>query len=485
MKHNTQMMGSNDDDDDDEDVIIEDEQIVYPSNGTEEEPKNLNGQNNYESSIFGDFMSTFKQLQIFDEENKNGQNNFTFDQVNPFDFKFNLMEHVENTLCNEESGSNTATAPEKLRFKQKYNKIDPNIIVDFFQHENTMVALKLLFDWLRGNTAIIVNCFTTNPEFIDKIFDLLNVMNIDIFTRKVYFERFYIETENVRENLRSLFDIRQTIPLMEDVLLKEFSVFDVCQRHMDWTLPLKLKITENEETILRIFLFIDFGFSLCKMKKFDYNFCSRTRNFIKVISTKQRSVKRIRKRGRRNRRRIRNRSRNRHSSGTEMSVLSRNGEQAGRSSTDEIHHVEDEKKTNLKKGYLKNRQQNNLVASSTANSEKSTPNSAGDKHQLMGKLWLKHEIEVLEAKMSKNILTPYLVVDSKVLSNHLEIVKKLVKAKKFVVLIPSAGKKKQHKKQRIIVKIQKQLLNIKIHNNTKTLKKQRFTKNFTVFCSPC
>lgn len=431
------------DDDEDEDVVIEDEKIIYPTiNGSE--PQNMNDHNRYENSIFGDFMSSFKQLQMFNEENTNGQS-LAFDQANipnPFDLKFNLIDNVENTLCNEESSSNMATAPEKLRFKQKYNKVDPNIIIEFFQHDSTMVAVKLLFDWLHGNNGIIVNCFTTNPEFIDKIFDLLNIMNIDIFTRKVFFERFFIDTENVRENLRALFDIRQTVPLKEDILLKEFSVFDVCQRHMDWTLPLKMKITENEETILRIFLFIDFGFSLCKMKKFDYNFCSRTRNFIKVESVKLRSSKRIRKRGRRNRRRVRNRSRNRRSERTGMSVLSRDGEPAGRSSTDDIHHTEDEKKPNLKKGYLKNRQQNNQVASSNGSNEKSTPTSAADKHQLMGKLWLKHEIEVLEAKTSKNstILTPYLVVDAKVLSNYLEIVKKLVKARKFVVLIPSAGK---------------------------------------------
>lgn len=428
-----------DSNDDDEDVIIEDEQIVYPSNGTEEKPKSLNEPNNYESSIFGDFMSTFKQLQIYDEENKNGQNNFNFDQANPFDFKFDLIENVENTLCNDESGSQTASAPEKLRFKQKYNKLDPNIIIEFCQHENTMVALKLLFDWLRGNNAIIVNCFTTNPEFIDKIFDLLNLVNIDIFTRKVFFERFYIDTDNVRESLRSMFDIRQTIPLKEDVLLKEFSVFDVCQRNIDWTLPLKLKITENEETILRIFLFIDFGFSLCKMKKFDYNFCSRTRNFIKVATTNQRSIKRVRKRGKRNRRRVRNRSRNRQ---PELSVLSRNDEQAGQSSNDDYHQIDDVKKNNVKKGYLKNRHQNiQVAASATTNGDKTTPTSSADKHQLMGKLWLKHEIEVLEAKMSKNAnLSPYLVIDARVLSHHLDIIKKLVKAKKFVVLIPSAGK---------------------------------------------
>lgn len=410
----------------------------------------MNGQNPYENSIFGDFMSSFKQLQLFDGQNENGQNTFAFDQTenntNPFDFKFSLIDNLETTLTNEvteeqQSTNSGAAAPEKLRFKQKYTKIDPNIIVEFFLRENTMVALKLLFDWLRGNNGIIVNCFTTNPEFIDKIFDLLNVMNIDIFTRKVYFERFYIDTENVRENLRSLFDQRQTIPLKEDVLLKEFSVFDVCQRHMDWTLPLKLKITENEETILRIFLFIDFGFSLCKMKKFDYNFCSRTRNFIKVAS-KQRSSKRTRKRGRRNRRRVRNQSRNRRSKRTEMSVLTRDDEHAGRSSAEDSRKGDnDERKPNLKKGYLRNRQQNHQVATSNGCREKTSPTSSAEKHQLMGKLWLKHEIEVLEAKMSKNnvILTPYLVVDARVLSHHLDIVKKLVKAKKFVVLIPSAG----------------------------------------------
>lgn len=439
---------TNQTDDDDEDVVIEDEQIIYPNNG-----QPLNNQNHYDSSIFGDFMSSFKQLQLLDnEETKNGQNSFTFEQStisNPFDFsKFNLIDNVEATLANDVSSSNATSAPEKLRFKQKYTKIDPNIIIEFFEQENTMIALKLLFDWLRGNNGIIVNCFTTNPEFIDKIYDLLNIMNIDIFTRKVYFDRSYVETENVRDNLRALFDMRQNIPLKEDVLLKECCVFDVCQRHMDWALPLKLKITDNEETILRIFLFIDFGFSLCKMKKFDYNFCSRTRNFIKVPSSKPRSAKRTRKRGRRNRGRrgVRNRSRNRR---TEMSVLPRD-EDAARSSADDANDVVVEKKPNLKKGYLKNRQQNNQVTAANENgavvangsSEKSAPVSTADKHQLMGKLWLKHEIEVLEAKMSKNslILTPYLVVDTKVLSHHLDIVKKLVKARKFVILIPSAGK---------------------------------------------
>lgn len=431
------VVASNDDDDD---VIIESEEIIYLNDDEHEITEPQNEDVRYETNIFDDFMCNFKQLQLFDNENKNDQS------MNGaiFNGKSNSSENGEGSLYNSDA-KGSINAPEKLRYKQKYSKIDPNIIIEFFQYENTMIALKLLFDWLRSNNSILINCFTTNPEFIDKIFDLLNRINIDIFTRKVYFERRLIDIDDVRENLRMLFDTRQTIPLKEDVLLKEFSAFDMCQRNMDWTMPLKMNITDNEETILRIFMFVDFGFSLCKMKKFDYNFCSRTRNFIKTDTVK-RSSKRVRKRGRRNRRQQRDRSkRNPCNNKNDRYVLSRNDEQMRKSSNEDVHQIDDEKKSNLKKGYLKNRQQNNQNASLNTPNDAATTKTSADKHEIMGKLWLQHEIEVLEAKMSKNkmILTPYLVVDTKVLTNHLDIVKRLVKAKKCVVLIPKAGERKQ------------------------------------------
>lgn len=394
-------------------------------------------------------MANLKKLQLFEEPVQNEAEDFTFDHtnfVNVFDFK---GDSGATSICNDDP--NNAKAPEKLRYKQKYNKVDPNIIIEFFKYENTMIALKLLFDWLYANNAIIFNCFTTNPEFIDNIYGLLNDLNIDIFTRKVYFERRHIEIDDIRDNLRSLFDMRTAIPLKEDVLLKEFSVFDASQRHKDWTIPLKMKITDNEEVVLRIFMFVDFGFSLCKMKRFDYNFCSRTRNFIKPDGNR-RASRRIRKRGRRNgRRRGRgDRDRNRRGGRTELCVLSRNGgEQSilNKGSIDDLGRIDgDRKSSNLKKGYLKNRQLTNgnttVTSEAPIEKAKSKPISADEKHELMGKLWLKHEIEELETKMSKakSVLSPYLVVDTKALTSHLEIVKKLVKARKFVVLIPNASK---------------------------------------------
>lgn len=429
-------------DSNDDDIIVEDEQLVYLENGEQ------NGAHR-ESNVFEDLMANLKKLQLFEDPVQNGTDDFTFDQTNlvsVFDFK---ADSGATSICNDDP--NNAKAPEKLRYKQKYNKIDPNIIVEFFKYENTMVALKLLFDWLYANSAIVVNCFTTNPEFIDNIYGLLNDLNIDIFTRKVYFERRHIEIDNIRDNLRSLFDMRTAIPLKEDVLLKEFSVFDPSQRHKDWTIPLQMKITDNEETVLRIFMFVDFGFSLCKMKRFDYNFCSRTRNFIKTDGGK-RTSRRVRKRGRRNgRRRGRNRDRNRRGNRNELCVLSRNGGEQfmlNKGSNDDLDRIDGDRKSNLKKGYLKNRQLtnniNNPTATAEASIERSTskPISADEKHELMGKLWLKHEIEELETKMSKakSVLSPYIVVDTKALTSHLEIVKKLVKARKFVVLIPNASK---------------------------------------------
>lgn len=426
-------------DDNDDDVIIEEEKVIYLNNGdvVAEQPA-FKGLNQCEDSVFAGFMNSLNKLSMCGDENDSERSNFSNAVSNG---------HAANGDAEE---NNADKAPEKLRYKQKYNKTDPNIIAEFFQYENTMPALKLLFDWLRANNDILVNCFTTNPEFIDKIFDLLNHMNIDIFTRKVYFERKFLETENVRENLRGLFDIRQTVPLKENVLLKEFSVFDQTQRHMDWTIPLKMKITESEETIIRVFMFIDFGFSLSKMKKFNYNFCSRSRIFIKMENSKRAINKRPRKRGRRNKRRQRNRSKNRNV----LNRFERNEQSTSvpvtASSNDEVEQpAEEVKRSGLKKGYLKNRQQQNHTASATttptdtvATTSDAKNGHAENKHELMGKLWLQHEIEVLEAKMSKHHvhLTPYLIVDAKVLANHLSIIKNLVKSKKFVVLIPKAGK---------------------------------------------
>lgn len=444
-------------DSDSDDIVIESEEIIY-LNGSKHEVDAINEPaaqaadevtNNYES-VFDCFVKNLNKLNLMDDAM-----NLDDNVASSSEFAYQANGDTAASIsasCDALDGQ--PCAPEKLRYKQKYNKIDPNIIIEFAGQENSLRALKLLFDWLRINSDILLNCFTTNPEFIDKIFALLNHLNVDIFTRKVFFERDQIDGDDVRENLRSLFDIRASVPLTEDVLLKEFSIFDQCQHVIDWAMPLKFKITETEETILRIFKFVDFGFSLCKMKKFKYNFCSRNRLFIQLPGNSAadrngtaaigtRSNKRTRTRGKREKRRRRNRSRNRGGGDTfngqsESEFPRLCGEPVSSNDGDE----NDEKKSGgWKKGYLKNR--HNLAISKLQgdSNESGSASNTGGKHEIMGKLWLQHEIEVLEAKMSKNQMpmTPYLIVDTNALVAHQAIVKNLVKAKKFVVLIPKAG----------------------------------------------
>lgn len=452
---------SNEEDTDGDDVVIESEEIIY-LNGSKHIDANT-GNNvsvtadkltNNCDSVFDCFVKNLNKLNLMNGADIAPSNE-------PMNFHMNGEQSASMSASHDALNSGDSCVPEKLRYKQKYSKIDPNIIIEFAEYENSMKALKLIFDWLRINGDILLNCFTTNPEFVDKIFTLLNLLNIDIFTRKVFFERDQIEGDNVRENLRSLFDVRASVPLTEDVLLKEFSIFDQCQHSIDWAMPLKLKISEKEETILRVFKFVDFGFSLCKMKKFKYNFCSRSRMFIQSgggssggrkgsAGNGMRPNKRNRTRGKRDKRRRRNRSRNRCDGERDRDHERFNGHNENefprlcseQVSSNDGDDNDDRKSGNLKRGYLKNRHNLAISKLQVDMNEKSGTTNNGGKHEIMGKLWLQHEIEVLEAKMSKNqvIMTPYLIVDTNALVNHLAIVKNLVKAKKFVVLIPKAGK---------------------------------------------
>lgn len=349
---------------------------------------------------------------------------------------------------------------EKLRYKRKYTKVDPNILIDFSYYECTIKAIKILFDWLKGNADILQNCYSSNPEFVHKIMTLLNHLNIDVFTRKVWFDRQLIRTPFVREGLRELFNIRASIPLAEDMLLKGFPLLD--QNGFDFELPLVMQIGVFEEAILRCLKLVDFGFFICKSKKFRYNFCARSRRFIEVsggggtadqrgggVGGRQREKRKSRK----ERRRVAAAKRRTENGLRGKRVMLRGGAYSG--SNDDL--VGDEGATTdggggrnqdgrpllPKKSYLKNR---SLAGTAKMIPEPAPPPVAteNNKSELMGKLWLRNEVQALESKVAKkpnSTFTPYLVMDAMALAEYATIVKNLVKSKKFVVLIPNAGKR--------------------------------------------
>nr|AAL13934.1 LD42783p [Drosophila melanogaster] len=330
----------------------------------------------------------------------------------------------------------------------------------------------MLFDWLRINPEILIGCYHSNPEFVHKIMKLLNYCNIDIFTRKVYFERDLLTTANVRDSLVELFDVRANVPLTEDFAFKNFDIFQSTQITLDWETIIRERVTPQEESILRIFKMVDFGFFICKQKKFNYRFCVKTRRFTETQKKKQREEKKGGGSRRRERRTAPKTNRTKRNEGRTRRYSDRKNGIVRKSytSNEEKDTVEECRKM-PRKGYLRNRnaekaaavitsatgtsvaggtsastttnsviEKLNLQSSSGADEERSEAKSK--KCELMGKLWLQNEVETLEEELRDSpahvVMSPFVVVDSKALTEYNGIVKSLVRTKKCIVLIPNA-----------------------------------------------
>lgn len=421
---------------DNEDIVVENETIVY---------------NNDSNQILSNLMklSNSMALNLFQGSESDGEDFKDRKTSSNEDF---IIEDEKIMLRGEKNDVNIESVL-RMKYKKRYTKIDPNLILKFeMENEDLMKSLKILFDWLRMNQEILLGCNASNPEFIQKIMKLMNFINIDIFTRKIYFDRSMISLDNVRQDLRFIFDNRHRIPVQEDVDLKRFRLFEELQSYLEWDLNYKLKVSAEEDAILRNFKIIDFGFYLCKMKM-GFNFCARTRVFIE--KNRRRVRKRGEKRGGRRRRdgrgrrgyrdrsrngrrdRSRDGRRNRSRDGRRDRSRDRNGRHIDHGEVETRNGMENDSKkqaTSTRKGYLKSKRENREIVRKI-----DKENTADNKNELMGKLWLRNEIQTLESKSNSISLTPYLILDSKSLTNYLNIVKNLVKTKKFVVLIPAAG----------------------------------------------
>ncbi|XP_055639416.1 nonsense-mediated mRNA decay factor SMG5 [Toxorhynchites rutilus septentrionalis] len=426
-------------------------------------------------------VCSFESYDDFsDEDEEEIQQNDSRNEANGVDDdkSFSIGAH-RNGAIDKATDENLNDQPAQLKFKKRYHKLNPNIIIEFAEQERTMRSLKLLFDWLHDNIDILVGCYQSNPEFLHNIMKLLNHYNIDIFSNRYYFPRQLITVQGVREDFRSLFEARRTIPLEEDIAMKRFPLFDSAQEGLDWETNYRLEISGSEHSFLRVMKMVDFGFFLCKSKKFEYAYCPKARDFglkskkqhkqgqrknedqLKLNSTKGTNRRTTRKREQREeRRRIRkqyeelelrgetrsrhnrDRKRQQHENRSVPSIEGHKSSQEGEfKSTPMII---------AKKGYLKNKANGaGLLQRNTEGSRKNNDfdEAADETHQeknineLMGQLWLRNEVKTLESKVRRVVnitLTPYLMLDSKCLTEYTSIVKNLVKTKKFVILIPTA-----------------------------------------------
>lgn len=435
-------------------------------------------------------ISSFDSYDDFSDDEDDGQPPFTKPKQNDEPEESNPAE-VENQDSTDQktTNDNLDDLQTQLKFKKRYHKLNPNIIIGFAEQERTIRSLMLLFDWLHANIDILIGCYQSNPEFIHNIMKLLNHFNIDIFSNRYYFPRQLITVKGVREDFRSLFEIRRTIPLDEDICMKRFPLFEDSQETLDWETNYRLEVTSAELSFLRLMKMVDFGFSLCKSKKFEYSFCPKSRDFslnskkqhkqqqqqqrkkddqnkrngrgepnrrVRRQEQQQQEKRRTRKQHNEQEQRgemrtRRNRDRNRQQSERRKAITGSSRD--GQKSSQEGHDGKVAAPVIItKKGYLKNKTNGLLQQNRTGGQQKGGDSTHSDNtgdegqqetniNELMGQLWLRNEVKTLESKVKRVVnitLTPYLMLDSKCLTEYTSIVKNLVKTKKFVILIPTA-----------------------------------------------
>ena len=380
------------------DIVVEKDELVY-SHNNKSELKHHQQVDYFNSNGFVRTDDESEISELVSKDEFSGNEDFIIEEERII-FNVNEEEDKIDALQSAESLEKIF----KMKYKKLYSKSSPNLIIKFeMLFEGALKSLKVLFDWLRLNQEILVGCYQSNPELIHKIMKLINFLNIDIFTRKIYFERELLTVPNVREDLRYLFDVRATIPVSEDISFKHLLLFEDYHNYLDWESTYKLQITEEEDTILRNFKIIDFGFHICKMKSFNYNFCARGRIFIeRVRGPRVRTRNRNRQNNRRKEKRDEYREEPRRVRKPRREeaakiTIKRHSDDEKEDYADNREEIKEDAPPNFRKGYLKSKE--HIKKDKENNDQNGDEKSPENKHELMGKLWLRNEVQTLESKV--------------------------------------------------------------------------------------
>ncbi|XP_049537010.1 nonsense-mediated mRNA decay factor SMG5 [Anopheles darlingi] len=423
----------------------------------DDEEEEEDGQDIMSLSSYGSYDSTRDEEHQVDQVHNGKQHGK----------KKQLTGQQQNGVVDGHGHARAVQDGEHLKFKKRYQKTNPNIVLEFANTDRTIRSLKILFDWLHCNMDVLFNCYQSNPEFVEKIMKLLNYFNIDIFCNRIYFCRELITVPGLREDLQTIFVARRTIPLREDIAMKRFPLFEPTQEGLLWETSYKYGISAEDESLLRLMKMVDFGFAVLKTNKFDYCFDSKTREF------NLRSA-----RGRQPRVAQKNKKKKHHSSKREWNGGKQHSKQHSKQqqqhgfSRDRQRQEKRRPRTDVngerqprilqnddddpgdifvfpsecRRNRMRNESQqtSNRTGNYGGGLAVELPEKPAKKNisTMMGKLWLEDQVKQLEAKVNHKVgdvlLTPYVMVDAKCLADYTSIVKNLVKMKKFIVLIPKA-----------------------------------------------
>lgn len=276
---------------------------------------------------------------------------------------------------------------------EKSRKINLNDMLDIAQDEHLLKTVKILSDWLLCEPTVLKECGKSCRNLVTQIINLINLLNINWNTKQL--TDFNLDLEQGDE-------VFEAIQLPEDVLLK--GVYITRMKGKIYEKKEKL-LLNKEEIVVRIKKLVMFGRKLCDEKEMGVAFDEKTQLF--VVETRNDDVGDV------------------EVSTKLIEDLEQN--HLALSTTNSTETI-----SSQKQGHRPNDQQNNGVVGKRGQLLKM-------KH--MGQLWLAAEVRDLEnrvrSKSTAAALSPYLVIDIASLTSHLAVVKMLVNARKFIVLVPS------------------------------------------------
>lgn len=273
---------------------------------------------------------------------------------------------------------------------EKSRKINLNDMLDIAQDEHLLKTVKILSDWLLSEPTVLKECGKSCRNLITQITNLINLLNVNWNTKHL---------TNFKLDLEQPDEVFEAIQLPEDVLLKGVTITGSKSEK-------KAKVLlSKEEIVVRIKKLVLFGRKLCEERDMGVSFDGKTQMF--VVEKRSDDIKEV----------------------EVTTKLIEDLEQNHLLATDET--VTSPKPLRTSNNNINNHSSNGVVA------------KRGQllKMKHMGQLWLAAEVRDLENRVRNKstaaALSPYLVIDMASLTHHLSVVKMLVNARKFIVLVPS------------------------------------------------
>ncbi|RWS16630.1 protein SMG5-like protein, partial [Dinothrombium tinctorium] len=325
-------------------------------------------------------------------------------------------------------------------------------ILQYVYYETSLAIVKVYCDWLRFNQPLMTFCVKTFPNLFSNFADLLNIL-LAVEAKSI------LSNKRLQELKYTDLNWEQKYPLTVDHALRKFPLLDkLHSKFIDFSS--KRQLNGDEMGFLCIENLLSFGhFVINNVNKCTLKFDSFTKRFM-VTGERNGSVNNV--------------------CPTFFQETTANGLS---DSEPYLSPNGDCLSPNPKNGV------NIQIANNSLNNSLSPDYASNDLNKQkqmmrnMAHLWLKSEVSKLEKTVKGGRilqLSPYVVIDSSAYFDHLNLVKDLVFAKRFIVVVPKITHLDQKKKVSANAREAIRWLESEAQRGNRFLKFQRENERFSL-----